>query len=425
MKKKLPGIGLRIIKSALGVMLCYLVNYFRSGYGIVFYSQLAVLWCMQDYVSETIGKAKQRTIGTIIGAIYGLIVILLFGDSKFLSIVISLFIVVIIYTTVLVHKRNASYFSCVVFLSIVVNHLGDANPYLFVWNRFLDTMIGIGIGVVVNCFSFPRKKNRDILFLSGLDDTLLSENDNMTDYSRVELNRMIEDGARFTISTIRTPASLIEPLKDIKLRLPVIVMDGAALYNFQEKRYEYVYVISDKLSNEIMNFFHKRQQAYFTNIVMDDMLVIYYQETTLEIYNRLVRDLRKSPYRNYVKRPVPQDEEVVYFMLINQSEVIEKLYEELLENGFGRQLKIMCYPSTDFPGFSYIKIYNKNAKKENMLDYLKTRLHIEKTVTFGTVPNKYTYTIEPGDSNAVVKKMKKEYEPLFICYKDQKKPASI
>lgn len=29
-----------------------------------------------------------------------------------------------------------------VFLSIVVNHISDSNPYLFVWNRFLDIMIG-------------------------------------------------------------------------------------------------------------------------------------------------------------------------------------------------------------------------------------------------------------------------------------------
>ena len=59
-------------------------------------------------------------------------------------------LVVIIYTTVLVNKKQASYFSCVVFLSIAVNHIGDMHPYLFVWNRFLDTAIGILVGVGVN-----------------------------------------------------------------------------------------------------------------------------------------------------------------------------------------------------------------------------------------------------------------------------------
>ena len=78
--------------------------------------------------------------------------------------IVSLFIVVVLYSTVLIRQKQASYFSCVVFLSIVVNHIQDANPYVFVWNRFLDTIIGIIVGVVVNCFTIPGKKNKDILF---------------------------------------------------------------------------------------------------------------------------------------------------------------------------------------------------------------------------------------------------------------------
>ena len=133
---------------------------------------------------------------------------------------------------VIFKKKQASYFSCVVFLSIVVNHVTDANPYLFVWNRFLDTVIGIVIGVGINTVSLPYDKRNDILFLSGLDDTLLINKKNkMSDYSKVELNRMLDDGANFTVSTMRTPASIMEAMSDIRLKLPVIAMNGAVLYN--------------------------------------------------------------------------------------------------------------------------------------------------------------------------------------------------
>ena len=63
--------------------------------------------------------------------------------------VLSGMIIPIIYTTLLINKKNASYFSCVVYLSIVVNHLGDENPYSFVFNRSLDTMIGIVLGLLL------------------------------------------------------------------------------------------------------------------------------------------------------------------------------------------------------------------------------------------------------------------------------------
>ena len=215
---QLPPLGMRIIKSAIGVFLCYVIDIFRNGHGIVFYSQLAVLWCMQEYKEDTISKAKQRILGTLIGAVYGLIILLVapflhmknsvIGDVIWAAF-ISLFIVVILYSTVVVNKKQASYFSCVVFLSIVVNHLTDANPFLFVWNRVLDTLIGIGLGVLVNACSLPREHRNHILFVSGLDDTLLTEEDHLSAYSKVELNRMISTGAKFTVSTMRTPESFL------------------------------------------------------------------------------------------------------------------------------------------------------------------------------------------------------------------------
>lgn len=414
-QKKLPGIGLRIFKSSMGVFLCYVVNAFRNGEGILFYSQLAVLWCMQDYVSETMGKAKQRTIGTVMGALYGLLYLLGMGLLPNIrklhldAIVVSVFIILILYSTVLINKKQASYFSCVVFLSIVVNHIGDANPYLFVWNRFLDTMIGIGLGVAVNCFTFPKKHHKDILFVSGLDDTLLSKENRLSDYSRVELNRMIDDGALFTISTMRTPGSLVEPLKGIHLKLPVIVMDGAALYNFAEKSYEKVYLISQDYTQQMIHFLEERKQAYFANVIMDDCLVIYYQNCEDKVYNDIVADLRKSPYRNYINRKVPEGENVVYFMIIDKTEKITALHREMLESELGKNKKILCYPSYDYPGYSYIKIYNHNARKENMLEYLQKQLGVEKVISFGSLPDTYTYQIQDGESDKVVKLIKKEY----------------
>lgn len=425
-KKKLPAIGMRIIKSAVGVLLCFIVDIFRNGHGYVFYSQLAVLWCMQEYKKDTIAKAKQRILGTIIGAVYGLIVLLIASFSDFKenygltilwSIFIALCIVLILYHTVLIHKKEASYFSCVVFLSIVINHLADANPFLFVWNRVLDTLIGIIIGVIVNACSLPREKNRDILFLSGLDETLLSDDDNLSDYSRVELNRMIETGANFTVSTMRTPASLIEPLRNIHLKLPVIVMDGAALFDIQKKSYLYKYVISISCSNQIAAHFDEIGCPYFANVIIDDLLVIYYQKLADPFYQELVETLRTSPYRNYVSRHLPGDESVVYFMTIGKTESLRKIYENFVIQDFAKGLKVLFYPSKDYPGYSYIKIYNHNATKENMLLYLKEYVKVSKVISFGTIPDQYTYLIEPGDSNQVVKLIRKEYEPIKKLWK--------
>lgn len=417
---KIPGIGMRIIKSAMAVALCMIVNLLRGADGMVFYSMLAALWCVQVYRNNTISNATQRFIGTVVGAAYGLLYILLYprwidsiGGNVLEIICIFVSIVLVIYTTVLIHKNQASYFSCVVFLSIIVNHIGDANPYLFVWNRFLDTMIGIVIGVAVNNVRICINPDRDTLYVSGVDGILVNKENRISAFSKVELNRMIDDGLKFTISTMRTPASLLEPLSDIHFKYPVIVMDGAAIYDVNKSEYIKEYVISGESSRELIELMESYEMHPYTNVIIDDTLLIYYEDMPDEVNNRLLSKLRMSPYRNYIKRRFSGDENVVYFMLLDTTERIENFNRILSERGYYDRFKIIKYPSEDYDGYSYIKIYNRNSSKENMLAYIQEKYEIENVLTFGTIEGKYDVVIGDNNFNRMVRLLRKKYEPFI------------
>ena len=417
-KIRLPGIGMRIIKSAIAVSLCVVVNLLRGKDGMVFYSMLAALWCVQMYRNNTISNALQRAIGTIVGALYGLLYLLLLRTNTFGIVadtvieIVSLFvsIVLVLYTTVLIKKKQASYFSCVVFLSIGVNHIGDANPYGFVWNRFLDTMIGIIIGVCVNNIRISFRPDRETLFISGVDDILVDKDNKISAFSKVELNRMIDDGLKFTISTMRTPASLLEPLSDINFKYPVIVMDGAALYDVKKSEYIKEYVISNNTSKELVELMKVHDIHPYINVIIDDTLLIYYEDTADEANRSMLAKLRTSPFRNYIKREFPGDESVVYFMILDRCEKVDEFYELLSGLGYDKKLKILKYPSDEYKGYSYIKIYNKNASKENMLLYFKENYDFKRIFTFGTIEGKYDVTIKEGDFNKMVRLVRKQYE---------------
>lgn len=416
---RLPGIGMRIIKSAAAVVLCLLVNLLRGEDGIVFYSQLAALWCIQMYRNNTISNALQRTVGTVVGALYGLLYILLFPmllqfEMSLLveAVCLFIFIVLVLYTAVLLHKNQAAYFSCVVFLSIVINHIGDGNPYFFVWNRFLDTMIGIGIGLFVNNIRICFHPDRKTLFVSGVDDILLDKEDHISDFSKVELNRMIEDGMNFTISTKRTVASLLEPMRELNFQYPVIVMDGAAIYDTKNNEYLKEYVISQDTSGRLYDLMKRNNLSVYVNMIIDDTLLIYYGESEDECNRKLWKKLKVSPLRNYIKREYDGTEKVVYFMVLDKTPIIENFYEKLVQEGYAENLKILHYPSDDYEGYSYIKIYNKNASKENMLLYLKERYGFESCLTFGTVEGKYDVMVPENNFNAMVRMVRKRYEPF-------------
>lgn len=415
----LPPIGMRIIKSSIGVLLGFIIYLLRGRQGAPFYTALSVLWCMQPYPSNARANAKQRTIGTMIGAFYGLIMILLeyyllpFDNEFIRYLTISILIIPVIYTTVLINKKNSSYFSCVVFLSIVVNHLTDKNPYFFVFNRVLDTMIGIGLALIINTVRIPRKKRNNLLFVSELDRVLLNMNDTLTSYSKIELNKMLDDGLKFTIATMRTPAALLEALKDIRIKLPVIAMDGAILFDVKDKRYLKVYEMTHSETNRFLNLFKENNLHCFINVVIEDSVVIYYSDFKNPIEKEIYDTLRSSPYRNYIKEELPERYGAVYLMLIDETVKIEKLYLEMKKLGYIDKFKILKYSSDDFPGYSYIKIYNKKAIKENMIKYIKELTNADDIITFESTEEGKSIKTNKNESNEIVKRLKRIYEPYF------------
>lgn len=420
---KLPIPGQRIVRSTIAVALCFVIYYLRGKRGIPFYSALAVLQCMQPYHTSMKEMAKKRTTGTFVGAFWGLVVILILlalngnrsggiEESFTKYMLISLFTGIVLYSTVVLDCKKSSYFSCVVFLSITVMHITDESPILFVMNRVLDTLIGIGLAIIVNSAHLPRRKHNEILFVSGIDDTILNSGSRLTSYNKVELNRLIENGANFTISTIRTPASVREALEGVNLKLPIIAMDGTVLYDMEENSFLMKYQMSESQADKMSTFLDGMGVTYFTNTVVDDLLVIYYQDLKNEAEQGIYERHRKSPYRNYVKVEHPICSNVVYFLVIEKKEKTEQIYQQLMEQDWVSDFRIVLADSMNYPGYAHIKIYHKQATREHMLQNLEALLDIEKTVTFGSIEGKYDVFIANSDRNIMVKELKKRYEPV-------------
>lgn len=416
MKLHFHPIGKRIIKSAVGVMLCYVVFLLRGRTGLPFYSMLAVLQCMQPYTDKTVTMAIQRSTGTLVGAFYGLIALLLeiyafpCYDTPLGYLLNALMIVPVLYTPVTLGKKSAAYFSTVVYLSITVNHIADSNPFIFVLNRVLDTFIGIAIGIIVNNARLPHKKVKNKLFVADIDEMLSPMTEEMSAYSRVELNRILDDGANFTVVTMRTPASLMKPLGDIRLRLPAVVMNGAALYDIRENTYVKAYIISNNTCEKVRKMIHAAGMNCFTNALRGDRLMIYYDELANDAEKSIYESLKKSPYRLYVNLPVPPEDKVIYLMMIDKTEKIVDFYNKLNESEFGAHLKIITYPSNDYKGYAYIKIYNKNADRTRMVEFLMNEYNINEVEKVSApAENKHGKNL-----NGIVKSLKKKFEPIWF-----------
>ena len=76
------------------------------------------------------------------------------------------------------------------------------------------------------------------LFISDLDGTLLDRNAEVTEYTKIALNRLIAKGMNFTVATARTYSSAGRILAGLDLKLPLILMNGVLIYDPVSKDYE-------------------------------------------------------------------------------------------------------------------------------------------------------------------------------------------
>ena len=68
--------------------------------------------------------------------------------------------------------------------------------------------------------------NTKTLYLSDLDGTLLQNNAVLSSYAVRELNRMIEKGLCFSISSARSTGTVIGILDGLRLTLPFALFNG-------------------------------------------------------------------------------------------------------------------------------------------------------------------------------------------------------
>ena len=424
--KRIPLPGQRTIRSAIAVAVCLLIYFLRGRVGIPFYSATAALQSMQPYTKDMKKVARKRFLGTIIGAGWGLVMLLfeiavlgedVSSEPPLHYILVPLFLILTLYSAVLFGVQEIAYFSSAVFLAITINHFTDANPYLFALNRLLDTTIGLVVAAVINRIHFPRRRNTDTLYVSALGHSLLDSDSKLSDYSKIELNRLIDDGMKFSLSTIETQATVRELLPGVRLNCPIITMDGAALYDMKKMTYLRTTPMNEAKAARIMVWCRERNIPFFSNSIDQNLLVIRFRELENEPMKHLYELKRISPYRNFIRSETDIYSNIVYLLIMDSENQIQKIYEELQHEPWIADYRVQKHKSK-YGDYFTLKIYDAACSRESMLRELKDVVGTEKTVTFGADAARYDVSIPNSDRNLLVKELKKHFEPVdFRCWK--------
>lgn len=247
---KIKNFGMRTIKTVLAITITIgLARLLKLQ--SPFFAGIAAMMAMQTSVSESFEKGKERVYGTVLGGIIALIFSIIAFDN---ILFISLGILIIIYISNIVGWKKSVQMSMIVFLSIMLNY-EEGNRVAYVFNRILDTLVGLAIGTSINYFIVPPK-------IEGEIEELLK---NMYKEIIDMLQSIIWEEEQVCLEALKKDLNAMEDSynifkKEIKYKIGKkdTISDSEVMFDLFEKIYNHLSIISKIEKKSYIDFENKK-----------------------------------------------------------------------------------------------------------------------------------------------------------------------
>lgn len=161
---KLPGVGMRTVKTAVAVMLSYLVFVpfgllYRTELGGILgqigpmYACIACVVCMQSSLGQTMQQGISRFIGVAVGGALGVLALSLGEIARqplVKTVILGLVCVAGIWVCLLIQRPTACGMACIVPCVILINDMTGVERYYYAAARIIETVVGVAIAFGVN-----------------------------------------------------------------------------------------------------------------------------------------------------------------------------------------------------------------------------------------------------------------------------------
>lgn len=139
----------------------------------------------------------------------------------------------------------------------------------------------------------------DTLYVSDLDGTLLGTDSLLSHKSAAMLRQAIDEGALFTVATARTPATVSTLLSDVPLRLPAVVMTGAALWDRTCNTYRQPRFIAPEAIKKVMDVYYRLSFPAFIYTLRDGLIHIYHIGPLSPLEQDFITARIGNPYKEF------------------------------------------------------------------------------------------------------------------------------
>lgn len=428
-KRFLPPLGQRIIKTAIAVFICLVFHMLQGGHGDVGSTIVTAIICMQPYAQDSRTFALDRIFGTFLGAVWSLLFLELMDAVPILGqhIIVSyammgLFVILAIYSTVIIKKSDTAGLVAIVLATTICAYPNVEAPVRQTLLKLADTIVGTIIAIGVNICHLPRHRNHDMIFFVRTQDLVPDRYRQIPSAIHIFLQHLYQDGAKICLVSRWAPAYIISQMGLLNVNAPMIIMDGAALYDIQENKYLDVIPIprenADRLRT-ILSGFGVGVNLYSVN---ERTMTICHDGPVNEEEKRECDDMKRSPYRHYADG-LPREEDWITFMRVIDSEQnVQKLEYELKSVLPTGMFRMVVRRDDRYPNTAGLYFYDPKATVENMkkrvLEIMEAKEKHPMT-PIDLLPRTTKYLPE-HDAALLLTRLKNIYEPITILPRRRK-----
>ncbi|MDO4962275.1 MAG: aromatic acid exporter family protein [Eubacteriales bacterium] len=418
-RMSLPHLGMRIVKTAVAVFLCFMIYILRGYRGLVIQSAIASIICMQPQSADTRKMGLNRMIGMVTGGIGGLIYLLLMRACPVLSanmvtvyLVMAVFVVLVLYSTVITGTAASAALSAIVFLCVVYMYPDIQDPVVDAFSRVLDTFIGFIVAMAVNAFHLPRRKQTGKIFIVHLKDIAPDRFAQIPSALLTMLNRLYADGARICLVSRWAPAFIIPQIGLTKVNTPMIIMDGAGLYNIEDKSYMELIDIDHGHARELIDLLGFLGYGCAVYTVRNNTMFIYHSGKLTEQEEAEYQRMRKSPYRNYMRGDFIDEDRICFMRVAVPADRIKSFEQVLLKMLPDDRFRIVERSLPGFGDYSGLYFYSPDSGVEVMKKRLTAHIRDGEYMTIVDV-DPVSHTTDPArDGLQLLAKIHRLYEPV-------------
>lgn len=217
------------------------------------------------------------------------------------------------------------------------------------------------------------------LYVTDLDGTLLRSDTSISEYSKVTLNRLIEEGVMFTYATARSYMSASPLVKSLNLCCPAVIFNGVFVVDPKTGKHIIENVYSAECQALARNFFVSENIAPLVYSNIDGKERVSYLENRFDevanYVNSRKSDKRLRPVNDYAEL---FEGDVFYFTVIDPKNVplLDSVFTA--DNGFARNVQRDTYDD-----MIWYEIYDKTASKANAVLQVKELMKADNLVCFG------------------------------------------